>query len=222
MRPSRHALRLIIISDTHNHTAFEVPNGDLLLHCGDFTMDGSVEEIAAFDRWLGSLPHPQKVVIAGNHEKAFERTPRAAHASLKNAHYLQDTAITIGNVLVYGSPWQPWFYDWAFNLPRGEALAAKWAQIPSGVDVLVTHGPPRGILDRTLRGEEVGCDDLRKAVERVSPLVHAFGHIHSGAGAVRRGRTLFVNASICDEYYRPRQSAVVVDIAKHSARLVVK
>lgn len=121
---------------------------------------------------------------------------------------------------IYGSPWQPWFYDWAFNLPRGDALREKWDLIPGDVDVLITHGPPHGILDRNLEGENCGCEELHAAVDRIKPKVHAFGHIHLSHGTGRAGNTLFVNASICTERYDPWQAPVVVDLFARGAVVV--
>jgi Icc-related predicted phosphoesterase len=115
-------------------------------------------------------------------------------------------------VRFWGSPWQPWFHDWAFNLPRGPKLREVWDRIPADTDVLVTHGPPRGILDRTIVGDEVGCDDLRDAVARVRPRVHVFGHIHEARGTHRVGPTLFVNACSCTLDYEPNNAAIVVDL----------
>jgi predicted phosphohydrolase len=172
-------LRLVIISDTHGlHESVSVPDGDILVHAGDITMDGRLSDAVAFDRWLGALPHRRKVVIAGNHDFCFERDPAKSRACLTNAIYLQDEAAEIEGLKFYGSPWQPWFFDWAFNLARGPELRAKWNLIPADTDVLVTHGPPQGCLDMTRRGEPVGCADLAAAVRRLKPRLHVFGHIH--------------------------------------------
>jgi predicted phosphohydrolase len=206
-------MRIVCLSDTHDlHRELQVPDGDLLLHAGDATMKGTPAQIAAFDRWLGTLPHAHKVVIAGNHDWAFERTPAAARALIRNARYLEDEETTVDGLRIWGSPWQPWFFDWAFNLERGPAIAAKWALIPEGIDVLVTHGPPLGVLDRTSHGDDVGCADLLAAVHRVRPRLHVFGHIHEGYGTLERGGTRFVNASNCTERYRPVQPPIVVDL----------
>jgi predicted phosphodiesterase len=206
-------MRIVCLSDTHDlHRELAVPDGDLLLHAGDATMKGTPWQIEAFDRWLGTLPHPHKIVIAGNHDWAFQRTPAAARGLIRNARYLEDEETTVAGLRIWGSPWQPWFFDWAFNLERGPAIAAKWVLIPDGIDVLVTHGPPLGILDRTSRGEDVGCADLLAAVQRVKPKLHVFGHIHEGYGTVDRDGTRFVNASNCTERYRPVQPPIVVDL----------
>ena len=135
--------------------------------------------------------------------------------------YLSDSGRTIDGVRVWGSPWQPWFYDWAFNLPRGAALAAKWALIPDGTDVLVTHGPPLGVLDTTLRGEPVGCAALRGRVAQLRPRLHLFGHIHEAYGVVDHDGTLFVNASNCTLAYEPDNAAIVVDLPRDRSKPAV-
>ncbi|MCU0865399.1 MAG: metallophosphatase domain-containing protein [Planctomycetes bacterium] len=206
-------MRIVCLSDTHDlHDQLQVPDGDLLLHAGDATMRGSEAQIRAFDRWLAGLPHRHKVVIAGNHDWAFERTPAAARSWLRAATYLEDSEVTIDGLRIWGSPWQPWFYDWAFNLERGPAIAAKWDLIPAGIDVLITHGPPAGILDRTDQGDAVGCTDLLAAVRRVRPRLHVFGHIHEAYGTFEQDGVRFVNASNCSVRYRPVQPPIIVDL----------
>lgn len=206
-------MRIVCLSDTHGlHDHLRVPDGDLLLHAGDFSMGGHPAEIERFDRWLGTLPHAHKVVVAGNHDFLFEREPARARALLSNASYLQDGEFALDGLRIWGSPWQPWFHDWAFNLARGPELAARWALIPDGVDVLVTHGPPAAILDRTRDGEEVGCSDLAQALERVRPRLHVFGHIHEGYGRLERDGTTYVNASNCNLRYRAVQPPIVVEL----------
>lgn len=206
-------MRVVALSDTHGrHGAVAVPDGDLLIHAGDFTDHGSLEEIAAFDAFLAGLPHRHKVVIAGNHDFAFERDPAAARAVLAHATYLEDGETTVDGLRLWGSPWQPWFYDWAFNLRRGADIRRKWALIPEGIDILVTHGPPHGHGDRTAQGLAVGCEDLLTRVREVRPRVHLFGHIHEGFGTTSDGTTTFVNASTCDLRYRPVNPPLVLDL----------
>jgi predicted phosphodiesterase len=206
-------VRIVCVSDTHGqHGRMVVPDGDLLVHAGDATLRGTRAQLEAFDAWLGSLPHPHKVVIAGNHDFALERDP-AARSWIRGGTYLQDEGVVVGGLRIWGSPWQPRFFDWAFNLDRGAPLAAVWAMIPADTDVLVTHGPPRGILDRTARGEDVGCDDLlREVVERVRPRLHVFGHIHEAYGREARDGITFVNASSCDLRHDPVHPPIVVDL----------
>lgn len=189
-------MRIVCVSDTHaNHHKTQVPDGDLLLHAGDITRHGDLDDVASFDYWLGTLPHRYKVVICGNHDFCFEQTPLRARSCITNAVYLEDESCTIEGIAIYGSPWQPWFGGWAFNLERGAALAEKWAMIPTGTQILITHGPPEGILDRTNRGECVGCRDLLERVQIVRPVLHVFGHIHEAAGRIERDGTTFINAS---------------------------
>jgi hypothetical protein len=131
---------------------------------------------------------------------------------LKNAIYLQDSGVDIDGIKFWGSPWQPEFYNWAFNLPRGPELARVWAQIPNDTDVLITHGPPYGVLDEIYHGKRVGCQDLSDALERVKPKVHVFGHIHEGYGVLEQNGTTYVNASLCNQYYQLVHSPIVIDV----------
>lgn len=189
-------MKLICVSDTHaRHHLTEVPDGDILIHAGDITRQGQLEDVSAFDEWLGKLPHRHKIVICGNHDFCFQNQPAEARAMLTNAIYLEDSGCEIEGLTFYGSPWQPWFGGWAFNLPRGKELADVWAKIPDRLDVLITHGPPEGILDRTNRGDFVGCRDLLFRVLEVKPRLHVFGHIHEAAGRVETEHTVFINAS---------------------------
>lgn len=181
------------------------------MHAGDATMMGRPGEIAAFDRWLGTLPHKHKIFVAGNHDWLFQLDPAKARSLITNALYLEDAEAVVEGLRIWGSPWQPMFMDWAFNLPRGPRLAQKWALVPAGIDILITHGPPWGILDRVLHGEKVGCADLLRELARIRPKLHLFGHIHEGYGRDARDDTVFVNASICTADYRPTQPPIVID-----------
>src|SRR5204863_6943239 len=127
-------------------------------------------------------PHRHKVIVAGNHDWAFQTDRWKARALVSAFTYLEDDEAVIDGVRFYGAPWQPAFHDWAFNLPRGPALAAVWARIPAGLDVLVTHGPPEGVGDRSPVGGRAGCADLMRRVGEVTPRLHLFGHIHQVGG----------------------------------------
>jgi len=203
-------IKIVAISDTHaQHRALEVPEGDILVHAGDLTKMGELDSVADFNEWLGSLPHPHKIVIAGNHDFCFEREREASEALLTNCTYLHDASATVMGARFWGSPWQPWFYNWAFNLRRGEEIRRKWDLIPENTDVLITHGPPYGHGDRTDGGELVGCRDLLEVVERIRPVLHVFGHIHEGYGVSASDQTTLVNASNCDSHYEPVNPPVV-------------
>ncbi len=215
-------LRIVCLSDTHGrHDELEVPAGDVLVHAGDFTMRGRGPEVRSFGEFLARQPHRHKVVVAGNHDFLFEDEPEHARALLGDVTYLCDSGVTVEGLSLWGSPWQPRFHDWAFNLDPGPALAAKWARVPSGVDVLVTHTPPFGVLDVTSRGPAVGCEDLGRELARIGPKLHVFGHIHEARGVVRRGETLHVNACNCNLQYRPAHAPIVVEWDGDGARPVI-
>lgn len=218
-------MRLVCLSDTHGlHEEISVPEGDVLIHAGDLCNTGSKGDVQRFAAWIKRLPHPWKVVIAGNHDWYFQQQPRWARASLEpEVIYLQDSGCVIEGLKIWGSPWQPWFMDWAFNLPRGgTALQEKWDQIPLDTDVLITHGPPYGVRDEVRKpltpgggvvasSGPLGCEVLRDRLDVVRPGLHVFGHIHDGYGHQRRNGTLHVNAAICTEQYQPTHSPVIVD-----------
>lgn len=184
------------VADTHLfHGTLVVPDGDVFIHAGDMCRRGDLAELAAAADWILRLPHRHKVIVAGNHDWAFANEPRAAREMFFGVHYLEDSELTLDGVRFYGSPWQPEFCNWAFNLPRGALLAAVWAKIPRGIDVLITHGPPEGFGDRTTLTSRAGCADLRARVAEVEPRLHLFGHIHQDGGVWRDGATTFANVT---------------------------
>jgi Icc-related predicted phosphoesterase len=207
-------MRIICLSDTHGMTTDQliIPEGDVLVHAGDFCGHGREQEFAAFNRFLGEQPHKHKLFIAGNHDIPAERCGRKwVHQRVPNGIYLQDNAVDIEGLRFYGSPWQPEFFNWAFNLPRGRALARKWGLIPKDTDVLITHGPPWGMLD-VVGGEHVGCVDLMRSVLSIKPKAHLFGHIHEGYGQAEKEGIIFVNASTCNGRYDPVNPPIVIDL----------
>jgi Icc-related predicted phosphoesterase len=208
--------KVVLISDTHGMEP-KVPDGDILIHAGDLTMMGTYTQVAKAGTWLRSLPHKHKVVIAGNHDYLFEKNLPDARAMLgPGIQYLENSSTTIDGLKIYGSPVQPRFFDWAFNVDRGEAIRKYWDMIPEGVDILVTHGPPRGILDQAnakLRTEHCGCDDLWDAIHRNPPKIHVFGHIHGGYGTeTTKFGTVCYNASVVDEAYKLANKPWVVEL----------
>ena len=209
--------RIVCLSDTHNcNEQIIVPDGDILIHAGDATIMGTVQEVVLFNKWLANLPHAVKIFVAGNHDWLFETNNGYARNLLSDEIiYLQDSFIEIENYKIYGSPWQPRFFDWAFNLTRGRELAEKWKLIPNDTDILITHCPPFGILDEVpqkYRIENAGCEELKKRVEEIRPKAHIFGHIHCGYGTAENFGVKFVNASTCDESYEPTNPPIIFDI----------
>lgn len=214
--------KIVCLSDTHNcNEQIDVPDGDILLHAGDATINGTQYEVEAFLSWYSSLPHKYKIFVAGNHDWLYETENHIAKLMTAkfNIKYLQDSFVEIEGLKIYGSPWQPRFFDWAFNLSRGAELAEKWKLIPLDTDILITHGPPHGILDEVPRKywiENTGCEELRKRVETLAEFgklkLHLFGHIHCGYGQDEQFGVKFVNASTCDEEYKPTQPPIVLEV----------
>lgn len=197
------------ISDTHqNHkVGADLPGGTFLVHTGDVCTSGYyITEVKVFLDWFSKLPYKYKIFIAGNHDRVFQDSPLLIKQLLfdyPEIIYLQDSSVTIEGIKFYGSPWQPEFFDWAYNLPRGELLKRKWELIPEDVQVLLTHGPPIGKLDFVINaGLEKGCYDLKCRIESLKQLkLHVFGHIHQGYGIKEESGVTYINASCLDEDY---------------------
>lgn len=130
----------------------------------------------------------------------------------QDVFYLCDTGITIEGINIWGSPITPTFFNWAFNRDRGSNIAKYWDKIPQNTDILITHGPPSGILDRTISGSNAGCGDLLKKIELIKPKYHLFGHIHEAYGVYETAHTTFINGSILDEDYRISNPSVSFNI----------
>ena len=189
-------MRIVAVADTHTFTKdLVVPDGDVFIHAGDIGRGGDLEELWPAIAWIAALPHRHKIIVAGNHDWAFVHEPAAMRALVGDMHYLEDSVLELEGLRFYGSPWQPEFNDWAFNLPRGEPLAEVWRKIPTGIDVLITHGPPEGIGDRSGLSERAGCADLRRRIAEVTPRLHLFGHIHQDGGLWQHGATVFANVT---------------------------
>lgn len=220
--------KIVSISDTHTRTNFKIPDGDIIIHAGDATFRGDYAEISEFVRWYSKLPHRIKIFVAGNHDWGFQKQPEVFRNMMKENGiiYLEDSAIEIEGIKIYGSPWQPEFNNWAFNLSTFEGeLARKWSMIPDDTDILITHGPPKGIGDRTegyenvtpysidiIPPKHVGCFDLLDRISQLKELrYHICGHIHSGYGIQKRRGVTFLNSSICNERYKPINKPHVFD-----------
>lgn len=210
-------MRFVCISDTHGlHLHIpDIPDGDVLIHAGDSLGQGTLENVEDLNDWLGTLPHKHKIVIAGNHDWAFQDTPKEAKAVLTNAVYLEDSGTEIDGIRIWGTPWTPVFMHWAFMLERGQPLRDRWRLIPENTQVLITHGPPCGIGDEVVMDGDrhnVGCTDLLNRIDDLSLSAHIFGHIHEGYGQSSRGNTRLLNASICTERFQPVNPPLVWDI----------
>lgn len=211
-------MKIVCISDTHGmhrQMTHLVPNGDILIHAGDFTLgQDPTAETQDFGKWLGEQPHRFKLVIAGNHDRGFEEEPEKYRRLLANCHYLENDWIIIKGIKFYGAPQTPRFMDWAFNVDRGESIAKFWRRIPRDTRVLITHGPAYGKRDQTRPNtEHLGDEELDKWLEngRNKVQYHIFGHIHGGHGRME-DRIVRVNAAICNEAYRPVNKPIVLEI----------
>ena len=209
------SLTITAISDTHaKHRMItdDLPGGDLLIHAGDAMTNGYYEsELRDFLTWFSDQrqKYSHCVFIAGNHDRLFEDKPEKINDILKefpDITYLQDESSIINDTHIYGSPWQPEFYNWAFNLPRmGEDLKEKWSLIPPETDILITHGPPYSYLDLSGHGNiKCGCELLLDRVMTVKPKIHIFGHVHGSYGYKFNGTTHFINAAVLNEQYKYR------------------
>jgi Icc-related predicted phosphoesterase len=243
-------MRIVCISDTHSlheNMRHTLPEGDVLIHAGDCTNKGSQRDVEEFVHWYMNIQsYDTKIFIAGNHDFAFENYRYPHHKgdydwyynlmneenlSQSDVVYLEDKQCIIDSpefsrpIKFWGSPWQPEFYNWAFNLPRlGDELKKYWDMIPDDTDVLITHGPPneaRDFVSNWRQGDvNVGCELLRHRVDQIKPLVHIFGHIHGAYGAAYIKDTLFVNASICTEQYVPSNKPIVVDLNEYDGEII--
>lgn len=207
-------MKITFISDTHwlirdqqnrDDLTSMLPGGPILVHAGDVSGRGTAGEIRDFLDWFSKLPYMHKILIAGNHDFLFETMPETAAeilAEYPGITYLNDSGATIEGIKFWGSPITPYFHNWAFNRFANE-IGEHWALIPEGTDVLITHGPPHGILDETAReGLHVGCPSLLEKVKEIKPKIHVFGHIHEARGIHEEDGTTFVNAAAVDLGYR--------------------
>ena len=216
-------MKLILIADTHGRYP-DIPKGDVLIFAGDWSSHiGSLKQTKMFAEYMGDAPCKRKIVIAGNHDHTMSKYGRLARKTFDwhKVEYLEDYGTYVGGLgnypglYIYGSPWSPETINaWVFDLARKD-LAAVWSMIPQYTDILVTHGPPEGILDKTSidhGNENAGDSALLERVREVKPLLHVFGHIHEGYGSIRKDDTIFANASFVDEHYTPRNEPIEIDI----------
>jgi Icc-related predicted phosphoesterase len=200
-----------------------IPDGDVLIHAGDFSMRAKHHDLIEFAKWFKSLPHQHKIFVPGNHDMVCESDSHWSRQEFSGVIYL-DHSVTgrIPGLRVFGSPYSQAIYDpspWFFDYQAGARSQELWRQIPDGIDVLITHGPPKGILDlvdEAHPGEDphVGDVNLLHRVHEVKPKVHIFGHIHEGYGSYIREHldTRFYNVCVCDVNYQPNNPITVIDL----------
>lgn len=232
----RQPVTIVCISDTHGqHQVLDLPRGDILIHAGDFTYFGRTEaQVSAFAAWIAAQPFRHVILVAGNHELAFdpatggrlaqapgdgqrsskgENWLRLAWARLgaNHCHYLENAGLALEGIKFFGAPQQPPYTDMAFNVEGEDNRAEFWSAIDDDTEVLITHAPPHGICDQA-HGDNLGCRALSERVKNLRSLkLHVFGHIHEAYGKAQRDDGVWsVNASICDWTHRPANQPVLV------------
>lgn len=209
-------MKAVIIADTHfalapHMKSIEIPDGDLLIHCGDFDVYNR-EHFVSFCKWMRKLPHKYKVAVPGNHD-VFWRGYKNGLIQHKGFTLLIHDRVEIEGIKIFGSPYTLIFNNWAFMYDK-EHSNHIWRDVPSDIDVLVTHGPPYRILDEVksgpTSGKHPGCRGLRNKVLEIKPRIHCFGHIHGGSGVMELDDIKFVNASVVDDLYNDNGREIVV------------
>lgn len=204
------------IADLHGEYP-KLEGGDLLIVTGDLTASDRAFQFVEFFLWLDKQPYRKKVLIAGNHDQLLQDIVPTPDSLPENIGYLCDSRSEFEGLKIWGSPWSLWFeginpHCTAFTGSEKE-LAAKFALIPDDVDILITHTPPYDILDESKRGENCGSKELLKAVLKVKPHLHVFGHIHErGEQVLKIGNTQFVNCSIMNEEYDAVNKPVRIEL----------
>jgi len=213
---------ICVISDTHNKHRYIGLNeyeADVLVHCGDISSNGGIAAITDFVDWFAGLKQfKYKIFIAGNHDWLFQKNNSLARKVVEDVSegdviYLENESVVINNIKFYGTPVQPPFCNWAFNVFEPK-LTEYWKIIDDDTDVLITHSPPYMIGDYvpyTMQHE--GSPSLYKEVmERIKPVISMFGHIHEGYGVKVIENTTFINASVLDGDYMAVNEPILVEL----------
>jgi Icc-related predicted phosphoesterase len=213
-------MKILHVSDTHSfHRQFpdsRFEGIDVMVHSGDESNYRdpyrNKEECLDFIEWYKNVPIKHKIFVAGNHSIAIERrliTP--GHFSEAGIIYLENAATIIDGVKFWGSPYTPTFGEWAFMKKR-ETIGRVWEHIPEDTDVLIVHGPPKGVRDlshdRDGKLEFCGDGSLMKKCFKMKDTLKLmlFGHIHDSPGCDNQGvshysktNTIFSNAACVDD-----------------------
>lgn len=222
-------MKICMLSDVHEQWHnLVVPECDLLVSAGDYSYLGRQHIVDSFHYWLSMQKAKHIISVQGNHEvwveMNFQEARDRVHKIDKRILFVADQEAIVEGKRIWCSSITPAFHNWAWNVPRGKKIRAYWDQIPDDIDMLVTHGPPYGILDQqiphpqpsnvpsnTAKYDHLGCEELIKKVRQFKNLkLHVFGHIHGSSGvyvdqACRYNSKpiVFINAAICNEQYTP-------------------
>ncbi len=211
-------MRIVAISDTHSlHDQIIMPDGDILIHAGDCTLDGKIVEAESFLKWFSGQPHATKIFVPGNHDEPFAE-PRVLgwlRKTFPTVNILIDQELYHNGMRIYGVPWLPGiasepehFWIRANSTP----LREKWDAIPDDTALLITHGPPYNILDKNESGQYIGDPLLAHRLHDLKDLrLHIFGHVHRSYGTIETNDRLYVNAATCDSEYRSSHPPIIID-----------
>jgi Icc-related predicted phosphoesterase len=206
-------LKIICISDTHDINYPALPDGDMVIHAGDVSLDGSAREVQHFVDWFRALPHPYKVFVGGNHDKSLEGLGLDFFDPGTGITYLNNNSVELGGFKIWGSPASRTYGRICAFMRDEDRLAHLYESIPDDTDIVITHQPPYGRQDMEADGIHLGSPSLTRAIERVQPLLHVFGHIHGGYGvALPYTDLLSVNAAQLDVTYRKHNAPIVVEL----------
>lgn len=208
-------MKIDCISDLHGYYP-ELEGGDILIVAGDLTARDTATEHEHFIDWISKQKYTHKIVVAGNHDLHIES--KALPILDDGIDYLEDNGVTIEGLKIWGTPWSVVMPSWhpkckAFGRERDSEIEKYFKAIPSDADILVTHTPPFGILDKCYDGSIVGSKSLMRAVKRINPKLHVFGHIHECGGQfTKKGATTYINAAYCDDRYKPVNKVVKIEL----------
>lgn len=208
--------KIVAISDTHHkHYYLDLPEGDILIHAGDFTFRGTEVERYLVRDWLEHVSSRYKhvIFISGNHDIGMTPdTTRALRDKYPNIYHLHDSGCEIDGIYFYGSAYTVKFCNWGFGETE-EDLVKRWNHIPKKTEILITHGPPRTVLDKNKNGECCGSSSLFNKIKQLPNLKHhIFGHIHEGYGSECIENINFHNVSILDENYKIKNKPTIIEL----------
>ena len=213
-------MKIVALSDIHGKwkQLGDLPECDILISAGDYSFRGEKHMVKDFHTWLNKQDAAHIISVQGNHEvwveHNFEEAKEIATTACPAIHFIDEGLIEIEGIKIWCSAITPWFYDWAWNRRISE-IEPHWAKIPDDTDILVTHGPPYGILDELMSGARAGCMHLYERVKQVEPDIHIFGHLHLNGGQNKTiDKTTFYNVASCDESYQATQGYAVIDYVK--------
>jgi Icc-related predicted phosphoesterase len=213
-------MKICLISDTHGGEPIIEEEGDIIIHAGDVTRGGSKIEVIKFINWFSSLPYKHKIFVAGNHDKYLEIMPKSFIQDVlcpSDTIYLEHETIVLEGLKIFGSPMSPRFFNWSFMYDKQIDGQDLWMSIEEETDIVITHSPPKWILDEILSSRltadrHVGCEYLNKRITDQQPKIHVFGHIHEAYGKLELEHTTFYNASIMNHKFLPENKPFYIEL----------